>query len=335
MIRIGVIGYGVGAHHARAAACHPGCELVQVCDLDPAKREQALKDFPNISVTSSADELLERTDIDVVSVASYDNFHVGQVTKALFSGKHVFVEKPMCLNREECAEIADVLSRCDGLKLSSNLGLRTSSRFLGVKNAITAGAMGELYHIEAEYLWGRPFKLTDGWRAEMPFYSIIHGAAVHMVDLVNWITGERPAAVKGVGSQIVTRGTRLKYNDFASFYLEYNNGMSVMVAAHGGCVHPHFHRLAVYGTKQTFLNDLSASVWIDSSDPTVAPRSDTGSYPARNQRGLILTSFLDSISDSGAVPLVSERDIFDCMSICFAAEEAVEQGTKVEIEYAA
>ena len=45
--------------------------------------------------------------IDVISIASFDNFHAEQVIHSLNSQKHVFVEKPLCLNRREFLNIFD------------------------------------------------------------------------------------------------------------------------------------------------------------------------------------------------------------------------------------
>ena len=110
--------------------------------------------------------------------------------------------------------------------------------------------MGSIYHIEADYLWGRKAKLISGWRSEAKFYSIIHGASVHIVDLVLWLTGKKPKTVQAIGSRIVADGTAQKFNDFAILLLEYENQMTVKITAHGGCVHPHFHSLKVYGKKK-------------------------------------------------------------------------------------
>lgn len=333
MLRCGVIGLGVGLHHARSLARGGHSELALVCDLDEAKVRAALDEFPGARAVADASAILADPRIDLVVVAGYDDSHADQVVAALDNGKHVFVEKPMCLTRGEALRIRDALGRSPELRLSSNLGLRTSSRFSGVRDAVLSAGMGEIYHIEGEYLWGRKQKLLEGWRKDMAFYSIVHGAAVHMVDLVMWITGCRPVRVSGVGNGLATAGGAFRYRDFASFHLEFESGMTARVAAHGGCVHPHFHRLAVYGTDKTFLHDLNGAVWVESSDPEAVPVHDVGDYPARGCRGRVLESFVESLVLPDACPLVPCRDVFDCMSVCFAAEDAVQTGVPVAVEY--
>ena len=68
--------------------------------------------------------------------------------------------------------------------------LRSCPLFIKIRQKIEEKTMGEIYYLEADYLWGRKQKLISGWRAEADFYSIIHGAAVHMIDLAVWLIGK-------------------------------------------------------------------------------------------------------------------------------------------------
>ena len=78
-------------------------------------------------------------------------------------------------------------------------------------SASRRGELGTLYHAEGDYDYGRRHKLTDGWRGAEPAYSVVLGGAIHLVDLLLWLTGERPDAVdRAVGGGIATRGTALR-----------------------------------------------------------------------------------------------------------------------------
>ena len=57
-----------------------------------------------------------------------------------------------------------------------------------------AGDYGRAYYVEADYNYGRLWKLTDGWRGEIPFYSVVYGGAVHMIDLVCWLRNATESA---------------------------------------------------------------------------------------------------------------------------------------------
>ncbi len=93
---------------------------------------------------------------------------------------------------------------------------------------------------------------------------------------------------------------------------------------------PIFHSLNVYGTKRTFVNDQpDAKVFSGDSAADQAPF--TTPYPGM-EKGDLLPDFIDAIR-TGREPLVSARDVFRVMDICFAAWEATNQGRTVQVQY--
>src|SRR5260370_31647505 len=185
--RAAVIGLGVGEQHIAGYRAHPGVEVVAVCDTDPAKLELAAERYPELRPTATAEDLLTDPEIDVISVASYDDAHFEQVRGALSHGKHVFVEKPLVLHAAEAGELAELLRAHPELRLSTNLPLRLSPRFVRVRELIAAGELGELFHLEGDYDYGRRHKLTEGWRGRIPYYSAMLGGGIHIVDLLTWM----------------------------------------------------------------------------------------------------------------------------------------------------
>lgn len=331
-LKVGVIGLGVGAEHIAAYQSHSGCEVDFLCDFLDDKISEFGAKYPQIKRTKDADNILNNPAIDVVSIASFDDYHFAQTVKALRNKKHVFVEKPLCLYPAEAAAIKKLLEENPSLKLSSNLNLRTCPRFKKLRTAIQSGEMGEVFYFEGDYLWGRIHKLTNGWRKDIPFYSIVYGAAVHMIDLLIWLVGTEPIEVLGYENQIATRGSELRYNDFACLLLKFDNGMIAKITANGGCVHPHFHKVIVYGTRQTFVHDLMDARMVRSRDPRDTPEFIQDDYPGREQ-GDIIHSFVNSIIHADTEAIVPAEDVFKAMSICFAAEEAIRRRKPVVIDY--
>ena len=333
MLNAAVIGLGVGLKHAQAYENHPNCELVAICDVSSDRLQECSHSFQGVTATTEADSILENPHVDVVSIASYDDDHYHQIAKAVRNGKHVFVEKPICLHAEELKSIRKLLTMNPGIRLSSNLNLRTCPRFIKLKNEIHSGDMGKLFSIEADYLWGRVSKLTDGWRKDMDYYSIILGAAVHMIDLVVWATGRKPILVMGQGNQIATQGTAMKFNDFATLILTFEDGLVAKISANAGCVHPHFHRVAAYGTEKTFVHEHNRGLMYTSRNHKDQPHTIEEEYPGISHKQEMIHSFIDAINNNDAKPQIEEADVFDTMSICFAAEEAVKTNKAVTIQY--
>ena len=329
MLKVGVIGLGIGEQHAQLFDEHPHCEVTTLCDLDAAKLDEVSHRFPGRKTTRHAEAVLSDPEIDVVAIASYDDVHHPQVMEALRHGKHVFVEKPICLHRAEARDIWLELEQNPQLKLSSNLVLRLSSRFQELKRRIDAGELGELYCCEGDYNYGRVHKIVDGWRGRLDFYSVVLGGAVHMVDLLLWLSGDEVEEVTGFGTRIATRGTGFRFDDTAVCLLKMRSGMIAKVAANFGCVQPHFHGLNVYGTRATFLNRPEHAVFHTSSDPEAQPERIEAPYRDYRKPDLVW-SFIQAILE-GEEPLVSHEEVFRAMAVCFAIEESLEKGSPVRV----
>ena len=328
-----IIGLGVGERHIESYIAHPDVDLVALCDFNDEKLKDVGSRYPEYNLISDAQSVLEDTGIDIVSIASYDNHHFDQIKLAIENGKHVYAEKPICLYEDELRTIRSLLRKHRDIKLSSNLTLRTFPLSCEVKNAIEMGDFGNLYFLRGDYLWGRKHKLTDGWRKDMPFYSIVYGASIHLIDLVLWLTGMLPVKVQGYSNNIATRGSDLKYSDFASVQLLFENGLIADISAHGGCVHPHFHQLQVFGSEKSFTNTITGQGWVDGSASDTVVREAKGAYPGKVERGKVLISFLDAIVTDKNGPLVDQEAVFNTMSVCLAAERAIRTGREVMIEY--
>lgn len=329
-MKAGIIGLGVGEQHIagyRAA----GVEVTMLCDIDPIKAALARERYPEIAFTDSAQALLEDPSIDIVSIASFDDAHHAQVLLALAHHKHVFVEKPLCLFEHEAREIRAALNARPELKLSSNLILRQSPRFLALHESIQAGAFGKLFYLEGDYNYGRLAKIISGWRGQLPYYSVVHGGGVHLVDLLMWLADEPVLEVSAFGNQIASAGTGFRFNDFVVALLRFKSGLTAKVSVNFACVHPHFHPLTVYGTLATFKNGLHEAELYHSRDPAIAPERVNTAYPGVH-KGALIDSFVKSLK-TGASALVTQDDVFRSMSVCFAIEKAVQENALVSVDY--
>ena len=333
MLKVAIIGLGVGFKHLEALFHHDACHLVAACDFDKARLKEVENRYPDLQTTTSADELFIDPAIDFVSIATYDEYHAQQVINALENQKHVFVEKPICLSLEELKKIKACLLANPHLQLSSNLNLRTCPRFLHLRDQIQQGKLGTPFAIEADYLWGRLFKLTDGWRKDTPGYSVIHGAAVHVIDLICWLLGEKPVEVMGMGNRLCTKGSRFKEDDFSSCLLGFESGVVAKVSANAGCIHPHWHNLSVSGTLGSYIHNVNGAQYIFKKGEEFDFEPDSREYPAKRDRSYLIQSFVDTIIDKSTEEIITQKDVLDIMSICFAAEKSIQTKKNIPISF--
>ena len=331
---VAVIGLGVGEHHLKTYIKNMHCRIIWVCDLSSNRLNKIAPLCPDAKFTTNANDVMSDDQVNLVSIASYDNYHCEQIVRSITNGKHVFTEKPLCLSQAELEQIQQTLNRNPNVRLSANMVLRTCPRFKRVAKGIRSGEFGEIFFAEADYLWGRPEKLINGWRNRVSAYSIILGAAVHMVDLMVWMLGEKPIEVVAYSNNIATRSTPFKPNSFAVMLLQFQNGCVVKVTGNGVSVHPHFHGLKLYGTKKTVVHDLKGGILINSASDSLDTISElTDAYPAREFREEILISFVDSILGNRDQPIVREQEVFDVMNICLSAEQSSKSREQTIIRY--
>ncbi len=331
MLNVGIIGLGVGEQHIAGYEAHSGCRVKGIADFSVEKKQYFKEKYPELPFFTSANDILQNPDIDVVSIASYDNYHCEQIIAAFKHDKHVFVEKPLCLSETELRSIINVVKTKPRLKLSSNLILRKCPRFQELRQWILERKLGKIYYVEGDYNFGRIHKITEGWRGKIDFYSVLYGGGIHLIDLLLWITGDHIEEVTAFGNNICTQGTQFQYNDLVASLLKFKSGAIGKVTANFGCVFPHFHCLNIYGTKATWLNGLNEARMYTSRDKSQIPEIIVTPYPGVH-KGDLLYNFIESILFD-LEPEISCDEIFTAMSVCLSIEKAMQQNSTIKVEY--
>ncbi len=165
-IQIGLIGAGgMGRSDAKTALSHTGVKLLAAADLYDGRLNSMKKDFgPDIATTRNYREILERSDIDAVIVATPDHWHQQIAIEAMQQGKHVYCEKPMVHSLTEGPAVIDEQQKSGkvfvvGSQLLSSLGYEKARELLNI------GAIGTLNY--AEGVWAR--RTADGaWNYNIP-----------------------------------------------------------------------------------------------------------------------------------------------------------------------
>ena len=75
------------------------------------KIKKLKKKFPQTLITSDENVIFKNNDINLVSIASYDQDHYKQIIKCIKSNKNIIIEKPMCLKQTELVDIKKLLMK--------------------------------------------------------------------------------------------------------------------------------------------------------------------------------------------------------------------------------
>lgn len=146
--RIGCIGTGsMGTGDAKGHAKFG--DVLAVCDVDKNHAERARQDKDigkgKADVYEDYRKLLERKDIDVVSIVTPDHWHIKIAIEALEAGKHVFCQKPLTLTLEENQLIRAACKKHDKLVFTVGTQQRDAKNlFLRAVNMVQKGLLGDI-----------------------------------------------------------------------------------------------------------------------------------------------------------------------------------------------
>lgn len=176
---IGIIGFGGMAHwHYQNVLKSDRVELKGIYDIDP-KRQQVAEEA-KVRVYASQEELLADPEIDIVTIATPNNFHKDIAIAAFAAGKHVFCEKPVAMSSKEVEEMTAAAQKYHRI-FSVDQNRRVDRDFLVVKEAVKSGLLGDVQVIESRVHGSRG--IPEGWRQ----YKIAGGGmlldwGVHLLD---------------------------------------------------------------------------------------------------------------------------------------------------------
>lgn len=197
-LRVGIIGAGGMLRYHQEGFRKAGAEIVAVADLAPGAAEKACKEYGIKDAYESVDVMLEREDIDAVSIIVPNKFHQPLAIQCLNAGKHVFSEKPPALNAAEVEEMISV-SQAVGKTLMFNFNNRARPESIAMKGFIDDGTIGRINSAQAKWVRRTGIPGFGGWFTTR---ELAGGGALidllHMVDLAMYYMGyPEPAYVLG------------------------------------------------------------------------------------------------------------------------------------------
>ena len=186
-VRCGVIGYGAwGAHHARAIALTNGAVLKAICARSPATRSKAQDEHPAARIYSDYGEMLNREELDLVTVVLPSDLHYEVGRAVLEADRHLLLEKPMALSVDDCNALINLAHKRRRL-LAVGHEFRLSSLWGKIKQLIDEGAIGDPLYALIE-LWRRPYRQgAGGWRYDIHRVgNWVLEEPIHFFDLARW-----------------------------------------------------------------------------------------------------------------------------------------------------
>jgi len=191
-LSIGIIGTGrMGERHALAYEKISNANLIGFADIIPEKSQKLAEQFGKKNY--SVDEILNDKNINAIHICTPNSSHFKTTLKAIRSGKHVLVEKPMALTIEDC-EIMISEAKKFNVNLMIGHTYRHYPSSLKVKELLDSGIIGEVklvlgYSLDPGQISGKG--KTPDWALSHEMGGGVFFDAIHGIDLFrNWFNAE-------------------------------------------------------------------------------------------------------------------------------------------------
>ncbi len=167
--------------------------LSSVAEQDPSIRRALSKEYPDVQISSSLDDLLRDSRIRGVAVATPAATHAEIIRKTLLADKDVYVEKPLCLSVTEGKELVDLASQRGRVLMVGHL-LWYHPAVWALKKLVESGSLGPL-----KYIYSHRLNFGRVRREENVLWSF----APHDISVILGLTGEMPSEVSAHGGNFL------------------------------------------------------------------------------------------------------------------------------------
>ncbi len=252
-IRLGIVGLGrLGSIHADNILNKiVGCELVAACSLNNKELDEIKKKGNQIDCYTNYTKMINNTKLDAVIIVSSSNHHFNHSMIALKKGLHVFCEKPLGINLQECLTIKKLLDFKNNLIFMLGFMRRYDPSYIYIKKNIDKGVIGKPilfrgYSVDPESQILNSIKYAKHSGGQFLDMSI------HDIDLSRWFLKSNPKTIYSVGGcYAYPEFSKYKDGDNLASLMQFKNGSMAFFLAGRTASHGYNVETEIIGTKAT------------------------------------------------------------------------------------
>jgi predicted dehydrogenase len=326
-IKWGFIGAGFVATKALAPAVHAASNatLTAVASQNLG-RAQALAPVRTYHGSDSYNQVIQDPEIDAIYINLTNDQHYQWAIAALKAGKHVLCEKPLALNFQQSAEMADAATT-SGKLLVEAVWTRWHPRFQRAVELVAKGDIGRLTAIESEFTFTADLK--DNFRAlkKLGGGSLLDVGGYQIQlwrSLINpWTTPTFTSVNQTLNGDGVDLATDLQAE------IQLNEGL-VKLAAKTSFIAPEKQSIKIVGDQSSieFITGQAITSWNESSALRIGEHTEV--FPPVDAYQIMIESFSSRISggDNWVLPIQESLDVAKVLEIDFSYATRSYQGKK-------
>lgn len=191
-IKFAVVGCGhIGKRHAEMVSRNTESELVALIDVK--EQDKLGVEKYNVPFFSSLEAYLATNpDVDVINIASPNGFHARQALDALNARKHVVIEKPMALNKQDAEKVI-----YQALHVHKHVFAVMQNRYSPpshwIKELVESGKLGKIFLVQLNCYWNRDdrYYKADSWHGKKDLDGgTLFTQFSHFIDIMYWLFGD-------------------------------------------------------------------------------------------------------------------------------------------------
>ncbi len=336
--KVGIIGYGwVASAHIPAINSTTLGQVTGVCSarkLDP--EELSSRYGTRIEVYQDLDEMLANPEIHVVSICSLPTAHTDQAVRAAKAGKHLIIEKPLCLTPQELAAMRAGVRKA-GVKTCVCFECRYSSQFLATKAILDRGLLGTLHYGEVDYYHGiGPWYAQFRWcTTKLEGGSSLLEAGCHAIDALLLCLGDDVVEVSSYGTKSRSKHfAPYEYPSTTVTLLKFRNGSVGKCTSCIDCLQPYYFHTHLVGSKGSLLDNKFHSTDLGTNKAgwsqlamRLLDSGDVSDHPYQTQ----FEAFFSALDKNREMPLTSLEQAARAHEVVFAADRSAALGRPVKL----
>lgn len=222
-VRVGQVGTGFISHvHVRALQTIENVDVVCQHSLDPQAGRLFHEQYGVPEFVDSYETLLARRDVDVVCLGVPNHLHHPLAMQALEAGKHVIVEKPLCLTLAQADEMI-AKSREAGLVLGYAEELCYVPKYVHAKRIADSGGLGDVFFVRQHEKHAGAY---SPWffQAETAGGGILMDMGCHAIECCRWLLGKAPVQSVYCQADLFVHQEITELDDHVILIIEFDGG---------------------------------------------------------------------------------------------------------------
>ena len=202
MLKVGLIGAGfMGGMHLACyqALAADGVKITAIADLVDEKAKAAIEKTGAIRYANGL-ELIEKADVDIIDICLPTYLHTRHAVAAMRKGRAVFIEKPVCINKEE-GELLLETEKETGVPVMVGQCLRLWTEYAWLKETVDSKVYGDVVTGALKRISPLPTWAWENWLHKPECSGTVAlDMHIHDVDIIRYILGE-PKDVASIASR--------------------------------------------------------------------------------------------------------------------------------------